>query len=87
MTFHNIYSNQFSAIDLSICSPNIFMDFNWSVVEYLNGSDHYPIHLKFVRNTPSESSPKWKVEESGWGKFSQGINLSIDFKSFEPYNH
>ena len=45
MTFHNIANNQFSALDLSICSSNIYLDFNWCVNDYLNGSDHYPIHL------------------------------------------
>ena len=85
MTFHNVYSNKSSAIDLSICSSSIFIDFNWSVNEFLNGSDHYPIHLKFLRNTPSESPPKWKVEEADWVKFDRGIDLSRDFESFETH--
>ena len=46
MTYHNIYSGSSSAIDLSICSPSLFVDYCWSVNEFLNGSDHYPIHLK-----------------------------------------
>ena len=30
-TYHNIHTNQFSAIDLSICTSSILLDFAWSV--------------------------------------------------------
>ena len=66
MTFHNVYSNRFSALDLSISSSSIHLDFHWSVNDYLNGSDHFPIHLRYAQNVPSESPPKWKVEEADW---------------------
>ena len=60
MTYHNSYFNYFSAIDLSISSSDIALDFNWSVNEYLNGSDYFPIHLKFARNVPTET-PKMET--------------------------
>ena len=83
MTFHNIYNNTFSAIDLSICSPSIHLDFDWSVDDYLHGSDHFPIHLKFARNIPSDSQIKWKENEADWTKFQSSINLSEEFDSFD----
>ena len=49
MTYHNIYFNSYSAIDLSICSSDIALDFNWSINEYLHGSYHF-LSLKFSRN-------------------------------------
>ena len=85
MTFHNIATNQFSALDLSICSSNIYLDFNWCVNDYLNGSDHYPIHLDYVKNTPSDAPTKWKVKEADWEKFSKGINLDREFESFDSH--
>ena len=85
MTFHSVPKNQLSAIDLTIGSSNLFLDFEWSVNEYLNGSDHFPIHLKFLKNTPSESPPKWKVEKADWCKYSQGINLRREFDSFPSH--
>ena len=85
MTFHNIHLNQSSAIDLSLCSSNILLDYNWSVNEYLHGSDHYPIHLQYVMNIPSESLPKWKVKEADWDKFSKGIILEREFQSFASH--
>ena len=55
MTCHNLYFNSYSAIDLSISSSDIALDFTWSVNEYLNSSDCFPIHLKFARNVPTET--------------------------------
>ena len=85
MTFHNIHCNQLSAIDLSLCSPSIHVNFLWSVNEYLNGSDHFPIHLKLAENTPTECPPKWKIEGADWSKFAEGIKLEKNFESFK--NH
>ena len=76
---------KFSALDLSISSSSIHLDFHWSVNDYLNGSDHFPIHLRYAQNVPSESPSKWKVEESDWVKFSDGVNLVRDFESFDSH--
>ena len=90
-TYHNIHTGYSSAIDLSICSSSILLDFTWSVDEELNGSDHFPIYLKSVQNTPSAASPKWKVEEADWGKFSLEIKLDRDANTFnnhiDAYNY
>jgi len=34
-----------SAIDLSICSLDIFLDMQWKTLDDLCGSDHYPISI------------------------------------------
>ena len=85
MTFHNIYTNDFSAIDLSLCSPSIYLDFVWTVDEYLNGRDHYPIHLKFARTAPSDAPIKWKENEADWKKYEEGFNLTQELESFESH--
>ena len=56
-TYHNIHLNMSTAIDLSICSSSIMLDFIWSVDEFLNGSDHFPIFLKKVENSFGEHTP------------------------------
>ena len=81
-TYHNIYTNSKSAIDLSICSSSVFLDFSWWVDDHLNGSDHFPIYLKANENLPSTSSPKWKLKEADWAKYSSDIKLERDFESF-----
>ena len=85
MTFHDIYNNVLSAIDLSLCSPEIHLDFNWSVDEFLHGSDHFPIHLRYARNIPTDSIIKWKEKEADWAKFQEDFDLSQDFESFESH--
>ena len=62
-----------------------FLDFSWTVNEYLNGSDHYPIHLKYVRNISTECPPKWKTEEADWHKFEQGTIIDREFESFDSH--
>ena len=84
-TYHNIHSGASSAIDLSICSSSLLLDFAWSVDDELHGSDHYPLFLKSVRNSPSVASPKWKVEEADWVKYKSNIVLDSEFHSFN--NH
>ena len=74
MTYHNLHFNSYSAIDLSICSSDRALDFNWSVNEYLNGSDHFPIHLMFARNVPTETPL-----EADWAKYKEGIKLDRFF--------
>ena len=85
MTYHNIYKNTYSAVDLSISSSNILIDFSWSVSNYLNGSDHYPIHLKSVINSPTDCLPKWKIQEADWAKFSENITIDKEFECFESH--
>ena len=85
MTYHHIHTNTYSAIDLSICSSNIAMDFNWSVNNYLHGSDHYPIHLKYSENIPTCSPPKWKEKEADWNKYRQSIHIDKEFESFPSH--
>ena len=80
MTYHNIHSNTYSAIDLSMCSSSVALDFDWSVNDYLHGSDHYPIHLKYTENIPTSSPPKWKEEAADWNKYKLGIQLDRTFE-------
>ena len=87
MTYHNIHNNTFSAIDLSICSSNVAMEFSWSVDSDLHGSDHYPIHLTFSENVPSSSPPKWKLQEADWEKYRKGtIIKETEFDSFPSHD-
>ena len=85
MTFHNVSTDTHSAIDLTISSPDIHLNYLWSVNEHLHGSDHFPIHLKFARNVPSEAPIKWKETEADWEKFQRGVMLSRELESFESH--
>ena len=84
-TFYNVAHNNSSAIDLSLCTPDIFLDYFWSVNNNLYGSDHWPIHLKSATNSPESSSPKWKTEDANWSKYASGIIIDRKFESYESH--
>ena len=47
-THFHVQTGTFSAIDLSICSPDCFLDFYWKVMDDGFGSDHFPIVIDIV---------------------------------------
>ena len=44
-TYLHPASGTYSVIDLSLCDPSIFMDYNWKVLDNSWGSDHFSIIL------------------------------------------
>ena len=81
-TRHDIVHNTDSAIDLTICSTSLGMDYHWSVDDDTHGSDHWPIHLKSVRNIPSPCLPKWKTPEADWELFDKTTKVDREFCEF-----
>ena len=84
-TYYNVAHNSTSAIDLSICSPEIYVDYIWSVNNHLNGSDHWPIHLTSATNSPTSSIRKWKTKEADWEKYTNNVNIESEFESFKSH--
>jgi len=54
----------FSAIDLSITHPALYLDFSWQTDSDLHGSDHYPIVITTDIPSPSFSKPTWKLRKA-----------------------
>ena len=90
-TRYDIFHNSFSAIDLTLCSTTVRLDYQWSVDEDLHGSDHFPIHLKYVQNLPSPCLPRWKVPEADWTAFTSSTEVHSKCSDFsspsEAYDH
>ena len=82
-TRHDVVHNTDSAIDLTICSTSLRLDYHWSVDENTHGSDHWPIHLKYARNIPSSCLPKWKTCEADWELFDKSTKLDREFSDFQ----
>ena len=60
-----------SHIDLSVCDPSLFLDFDWQTSDDLCGSDHFPIFLSF-KQTDKEQYPKfWKFKNTNWSSYSE----------------
>ena len=61
-------SGSWSAIDLSLCTPTIYLDFNWTVDDDQHGSDHFPIYVTH-EDPISTSHPRWVFRRADWDLF------------------
>ena len=85
-----------SAIDLSMCSADTAVDYQWSVMEDLYGSDHYPILLTEINPEPCVRERRYIEDRADWNIFYQSTfivntedlleNLTID-DLIESYNN
>ena len=53
-----------SSLDLTICSPGIFPDFNWKVVD-----DHLPIQVSEVGPAVQNRPHRWTLHKANWEQF------------------
>ena len=53
----------FSAIDLSIAHPALYLDFCWQTDSDLHSSDHYPTVITTETPSPSFAKPTWKLHK------------------------
>jgi len=79
-TYMHAATASVSAIDLCICSPNIFLDVQWKVHEDLCGSDHHPITIFYDLVNTSYATPSWKLCKENWDHFAEcaSKHLGID---------
>jgi len=66
-----------SAIDLSICSPAIFLDLQWNLYDDLCGSDHYPITISYDTADPSHATPSWNLRKANWDHSSEYASMQL----------
>ena len=52
MTHFHVQNGTFTAIDLSLCSSDSVLDFNWQVLPDLYDSNHFPILLELAGSEP-----------------------------------
>ena len=78
-----------SAIDLSICSPRLSTEINWSVLNSPQGSDHCPIIMQInTRNQSTQTSiPKlWNTKKALWDLYTSSPAWK-DIPDPSPYNN
>ena len=73
--------NPTSAIDLSICTPDLALRCTWDVLPDTHGSDHYPI-LMSVPPTPADTdqggdSNHWVFPKADWERFAESCTDKI----------
>lgn len=80
------YSGKYSAIDLTLSDPSIFMDFSWSTFDDTCRSDHFPIILESLilekqssitinnqqPNYVGKTNPaRWSLKKANWEGFKK----------------
>jgi hypothetical protein len=82
-THYHIQTNTYSTIDLSICSSDSLLDFNYSVSDSLHCSDHYPIFLQMNNPTIIADTPdRYNTSKADWQVFRTLTNTSTDADDF-----
>ncbi|CAF4938878.1 unnamed protein product [Pieris macdunnoughi] len=73
--------NPANAVDLSLCSPDLFPFLSWRVFKSTCGSDHFPILIDLPTNLRSVTRPspllKFKLNQANWSDFSSSIDSKI----------
>ena len=82
-TYLHPATGSYSSLDLSICSPEIFPDFNWKVCDDLHGSDHFPIQVSEIGPSVQQRPQRWKLHKANWEQFRVHCEQSIHPNAFE----
>ena len=86
-THYHIQTNNFSTIDLSLCSNNIIRDFEREVDSDLHGSDHFPIYLTSYAYIPQHQTPRWIKEKANWSQFTTIASKMGEVPDAEPKDY
>ena len=83
-THFSLAHNSESAIDLSICSPQIAALFDWIVDTDVHHSDHYLIKLCTTFRSDDDATsafiPRWNLKKADWAKFQEFC--AVDHEQF-----
>jgi len=72
-----------SALDLTFSTPALSLNYKWTPLEDLHGSDHFPILLTPNTPCPDNKLPYWKLTKANWNSFKkQCSNLLQESTSF-----
>ena len=72
-TFVHCYYRTATSIDLTVVDPSIVLDFEWSVLDDLHGSDHYPILLKSTLGEEEDREERYNIKKANWTLFDDNV--------------
>jgi ribonuclease HI len=76
-THYSSSNGSLSNIDLSICDPLLYLDFNWKVDDDLHGSDHFPIILSANLAQEETECHMFKFSCANWPMFLELTNSQL----------
>ena len=66
ITYIHPATGRMSSLDLSMCSPSLYLDYTFHVHDDLCGSDHFPTFLTNDVTPISEPVGRWKFSKANW---------------------
>ena len=63
------YAGTKSSLDLSLATPEIFLDFEWQVLNDQHGSDHFPILISALSEQEPSGIPRYCYKRADWSSF------------------
>ena len=82
-TYLHPASGSATDIDLSLCDPDLYLDYTWRVNEDLCSSDHYPIFIDSNNSIVEERVQHWRLHRADWEAFKQSCGESLTISQFE----
>jgi len=76
-TYLHPATGSLSAIDLSIATPSLYLDFSWQVISDQHSSDHFPICIHYYTTTPPVTNGTWKLAKANWTNFSSKASSNL----------
>ena len=87
-TYLHPATGHLSSLDLSLCHPSLFLDFDWSVYADQCGSDHFPVIIESVNNSTNDHNTKWKLNKANWELYyslcEEGLKIDKFDNSLDP---
>ena len=80
-TFLDSGKGTFSALELYLCHPSLYLDFDWSVCEDQHGIDHFPILIESIQTNEEDHNPKRNLNKANWDLFHTLCNESLNSTS------
>ena len=81
-TYIHPASGTSSSLDLTVCSPELFLDFSWNVDCDSHGSDHFPTLIKMNEPCIQEQVKRWKLHKADWNMFQTLCEQTITHDRF-----
>ena len=85
-TFFSKAHGTMSSVDIALCSPNIVDRFEWNVSDDLFTSDHFPILISYLQNTPNTHVPHYNIYKADWEKYEYYTRNIIAFNHSQDHN-
>jgi len=77
----NPINGNFSNIDLSFANASLAQRLNWSVLNNITSSDHFPIVIQLVPcyNDSISNLERWNLKNPDWRLFSETLDDKVSY--------